>query len=46
MDVWEHAYFLQRFNDRAAYIEDWFHVVNWQEADARYKRCMGIDEEQ
>ena len=44
MDVWEHAYFLQRFNDRAAYIEDWFHVINWQQADERYKQCMGIEE--
>ena len=45
MDVWEHAYFLQRFNDRAAYIEDWFHVINWKQADNRYKQCMGIEDE-
>lgn len=46
IDVWEHAYFLKRYNDRAAYIEDWFHVINWEEADRRYKQCMGIEEEE
>ena len=39
IDVWEHAYFLKRFNDRAAYLEDWFHVVNWEMADERYLLC-------
>lgn len=43
MDVWEHAYFLKRFNDRAAYIEDWFHVINWQMADELYKQCIGAE---
>ncbi|HCD44629.1 MAG TPA: superoxide dismutase [Lachnoclostridium sp.] len=40
IDCWEHAYFLKRFNDRAAYIEDWFHVVSWEAADDRYKACV------
>ena len=43
IDVWEHAYFLKRFNDRAAYIEDWFHVVSWEAADERYKACMNVE---
>ena len=43
IDVWEHAYFLKRFNDRAAYIEDWFHVVSWEAADERYKLCTNAD---
>lgn len=46
MDVWEHAYYLKRFNDRAAYIEDWFHVVNWEMADELYKQCMNNLENQ
>ena len=44
IDVWEHAYYLKRFNDRAAYIEDWFHVVNWEMADELYKQCMNAVE--
>ncbi len=43
IDVWEHAYFLKRFNDRAAYIEDWFHVVSWEAADERYKMCINAE---
>lgn len=40
IDVWEHAYFLKRYNDRPAYVEDWFHVVSWEQADERYKNCI------
>lgn len=44
LDVWEHAYYLTRFNDRAAYIEDWFHVVNWAMADELYQQCINAIE--
>lgn len=40
IDVWEHAYYLKHYNQRAAYIEDWFHVVNWENADRNYLRCF------
>ncbi len=33
IDVWEHAYYLKNKNLRAAYVDNWFHVVNWNRAE-------------
>lgn len=40
LDVWEHAYYLKHCNLRADYIEAWFHVVNWENADRNYRNCL------
>lgn len=40
IDVWEHAYYLKHYNQRAAYIDDWLHVVNWEHAAMLYKTIL------
>lgn len=40
IDVWEHAYYLKHYNLRADYIDDWFHVVNWDQAGKNYRDCF------
>lgn len=38
-DVWEHAYYLKHYNQRANYLNDWFQVVDWDGANNRYLSC-------
>ena len=40
IDVWEHAYYLKHYNERAAYVNDWLNVANWKRAGELYKECI------
>lgn len=39
-DVWEHAYYIDRRNDRGAYIKAWWEVVNWAFAEQNYAAAL------
>lgn len=40
IDVWEHAYYLKHYNDRAAYIDDWFYVIDWSVVRQRMQQIF------
>lgn len=41
VDMYEHAYYVDYRNDKAAYVKGWFDHIDWAEADRRYKAAVG-----
>ena len=39
-DVWEHAYYLKYQNQRAAYVKNWWDLVNWQDVEMRFLEAV------
>ncbi|KAF4589543.1 Superoxide dismutase [Ophiocordyceps camponoti-floridani] len=42
VDMWEHAYYLQYLNGKAAYVDNIWNVINWKTAEARF--CGGLED--
>lgn len=40
VDVWEHAYYLKFQNKRAAWIEAWWNIVNWEDVSQRFSKAQ------
>ncbi|KAF1808683.1 hypothetical protein P152DRAFT_462247 [Eremomyces bilateralis CBS 781.70] len=36
VDMWEHAYYLQYQNGKAAYVKNIWNIINWRTAEKRY----------
>ena len=37
MDVWEHAYYIDYRNRRAAHLQSLWQIINWDEINRRYE---------
>lgn len=42
LDMWEHAYYLQYFNNKKSYVQGWWAVVNWELVYRRYEGDVSV----
>jgi superoxide dismutase, Fe-Mn family len=40
LDVWEHAYYVDHRNDRASFVDSFFHIVNWDFVSNTYSHAI------
>ncbi|MDD4237026.1 MAG: superoxide dismutase [Desulfotomaculaceae bacterium] len=40
VDVWEHAYYLKYQNKRAAWVETWWNLINWDDVNKRVEAVL------
>lgn len=40
VDVWEHAYYLKYQNKRAAFVEAWWNLVNWDDVNRKFEAAV------
>ena len=43
VDMWEHAYYLQYRNKKAAWLEAFWQLVNWADVEARFAKVRKTD---
>jgi len=43
LDAWEHAYYLQYFNEKAKFFEAVWNLWNWNDVAARFRVAQGVD---